>query len=271
MKKDIQDRLRAIPAVDDILNSTEIKELSEKYGRVSVVSAVRESIQKLRRHLVDGEEGDVSLATIIKSAGVLLENNRRSNLRSVINATGIILHTGLGRAVMPETARMAMFDRMGCCDIQLDLETGTRKKRESCIADIVCQLTGAEDALVVNNNAGATMLVLKALSEGKEVIVSRGELIEIGGSFRLPDIMAQSGAILREVGATNKTHAHDYADAVSSDTGILLKVHKSNYEVVGFAKEVNIEEIVEIGKKKNIPVVDDMGCGALVDLEAFWY
>ncbi|MBT7064983.1 MAG: L-seryl-tRNA(Sec) selenium transferase, partial [Verrucomicrobia bacterium] len=187
----------------------------------------------------------------------------------VVNATGIVLHTGLGRAVMPPAVAESLASLTGCCNIQMDLETGDRVKREHGIRDLVCELTGAEDALLVNNNAAATLLVLKALAEGKEVVVSRGELIEIGGSFRLPDIMSQSGAKLREVGATNKTHARDYAAAICSETALLLKVHKSNYEIVGFSKEVSISEIAKLGREHQVPVVDDLGCGALVDLECF--
>jgi L-seryl-tRNA(Ser) seleniumtransferase len=157
----------------------------------------------------------------------------------------------------------------GYCNLQMDLETGDRSHREEAIRELVTELTGAQDCVLVNNNAGATLLVLRALAKGREVVISRGELIEIGGEFRLPDVMAESGAILREVGATNKTHLRDYAKAVGPDTGLIMKAHKSNYAIVGFTHDVGIGEIAAVGHRRKIPVVDDLGCGALVPLERF--
>jgi L-seryl-tRNA(Ser) seleniumtransferase len=170
---------------------------------------------------------------------------------------------------MPDAAREALATVTGYCNVQMDLETSKRSRREGNVLELVRELTGAEDACVVNNNAGATMLVLKALAQGQEVVISRGELIEIGGSFRLPDIMSESGATMREIGTTNKTHPRDYDNAIGKNTGLLFKAHKSNYKMIGFTTEVGIGEIVRIGKKKRIPVVDDLGAGALIGLEQF--
>jgi L-seryl-tRNA(Ser) seleniumtransferase len=170
---------------------------------------------------------------------------------------------------MPESVREPLAEATGYCNVQMDLETGDRIRRESCILDLVRELTGAEDAVLVNNNAGATLLVLRALARDREVVISRGELIEIGGSFRLPDIMSESGAILREIGTTNKTHPKDYESAISPKTAMLMKAHKSNFNIVGFAEEVGIGVIAQIGKRNGIMVVDDIGCGALVPLEKY--
>lgn len=264
--------VRALPAVHAILELPAAVELIERYGRNTVVTAVRKTIADLREAMLRGDEParpECEAQAFIEKAEKMIKTGLHPRLRRVINATGIILHTGLGRAVMSDAARETLAQLTGCCNIQMDLESGKRIKREKCISDLIRDLTGAEDAVLVNNNAGATMLALKALAEGEEVIVSRGELIEIGGSFRLPEIMEQSGAILREVGATNKTHLRDYKKAIGPKTGVLLKVHKSNYQIVGFSKEVPINEIAEVGREHNIPVVDDLGCGALVDLEQF--
>jgi L-seryl-tRNA(Ser) seleniumtransferase len=272
MTSDIHKRLRALPAVDTVLKLPAASELIERYGHRTVVEAIRAVLHAIRENVLAGKDKSSHLlgaAAILAVAESALADRQHPHLKRVVNATGIVLHTGLGRAVMPPDVAEALSELTGCCNIQMDLETGERVKREHTIRELVCELTGAEDALLVNNNAAATLLVLKALAEGKEAIVSRGELIEIGGSFRLPDIMSQSGAILREVGATNKTHARDYAAAVGPDTALLLKVHKSNYEIVGFSQEVDIADIAAIGHKHDIPVVDDLGCGALVDLEAF--
>jgi L-seryl-tRNA(Ser) seleniumtransferase len=272
MTKHLQNTLRAIPSVDAVLTQPAAIPLTDHHGRDVVANAIRTAIDALRAALLAGDTlpaDALSEAAIIEAATRSLSADQQPRLKRVVNATGIVLHTGLGRAVMPSTVSESIATLTGCCNIQMDLESGDRVKREHCIRDLVCELTGAEDALLVNNNAAATLLVLKALAEDKEVVVSRGELIEIGGSFRLPDIMSQSGAKLREVGATNKTHARDYATAICPETALLLKVHKSNYEIVGFSREVGIAEIAEIGREHQIPVVDDLGCGALVDLEHF--
>ncbi len=269
MTKNTQELLKALPAVDKVLQLNSVEQLIERHGRTNVVNAIRTAIDAARAAVLKGEEMNCTPQGITTLAIEIINRGSASKLKRVVNATGIVLHTGLGRATMPEAARQALWDLAGSCNVQVDLATGARIKREDCLLDLVRDLTGAEDALLVNNNAGATMLVLRALAEGKEAIVSRGELIEIGGSFRLPEIMAQSGAILKEVGSTNKTHLRDYENAIGDKTGLILKAHKSNYQIVGFTKEVGIAEIVDVGHKHNIPVVDDIGAGALIGLEQF--
>jgi L-seryl-tRNA(Ser) seleniumtransferase len=192
--------------------------------------------------------------------------------RRVINATGIILHTGLGRAVLPAQAlRQIQNELSGYSLLQSDTETGKRSKRDECIEQLLQQLTGAEAATVVNNNAAATSIVLNTVANGKEVIVSRGQLVEIGGSFRLPDVMAFSGATLVEVGATNKTHPRDYVDAITEETAAILRVHPSNYKIQGFSSEVPLDELVEIAHAHELIMIDDVGAGALIDFSQFGF
>lgn len=244
----------------------------ERFGRDEVVSSIRAAIEDARARLLSGSSTapqPPSLGDLLDNVALRLEASDAPHLKPAVNATGILLHTGLGRAVMPRAARDAVATVMGCCNLQMDMGDGSRIHREHCIRDLVCSLTGAEDALLVNNNAAATLLVIQALAYGRDVVVSRGELIEIGGAFRLPDIMAQGGARLHEVGTTNKTHLRDYEQAISPETALLLKVHKSNYEMVGFTKEVGIAEIAALGRPRGVPVVDDLGCGAMVPLERF--
>jgi L-seryl-tRNA(Ser) seleniumtransferase len=199
-----------------------------------------------------------------------LEKVFSPSLIKAINASGVILHTGLGRAVLPKEAQEAIDEVVkGYCTLATDIETGRRSHRDVHLNNILCELTGAEAATVVNNNAAATMLILNTLAQGKEVIVSRGQLVEIGGSFRMPDVMKSSGAILREVGTTNKTHLRDYASAIGEETGAIMRVHHSNYRIVGFAEEPSIEELAPLAKEHNLPLIDDLGSGALVDLREY--
>ena len=263
---------RSLPAVDAVLQLPNTADLIAHFGKQAVTVAIRAIIDQARKDIMQAGTTDDDACSVSAIAGLVrqrLLEAEHPNLRRVVNATGIILHTGLGRAMMPEAARAELSVVSGYCNLQQDLQTGRRDRREDCIVDIVKELTGAEDVLVVNNNAGATFLTLAALARGKEVVISRGELIEIGGSFRLPDIMQESGAVLREVGTTNKTHLKDYENAVGLQTAMILKAHKSNYRIVGFTKEVGIAEIVKVGRKHGVPVVDDLGCGALVGLEMF--
>ena len=266
---DTQDALRSLPAVDAVLNAQAAAPLIARHGRTAVAAAVRESLAAARREIREGRRAETGVAGVVVAAGGVLAAQQRPRLRRTVNATGIILHTGLGRACMPADVGAALAERIGFCNVQMNLATGERMQREEAVKEIVRNLTGAEDAVLVNNNAGATLLVLRALAEGREVVVSRGELIEIGGSFRLPDIMEQSGALLREVGATNKTHPRDYEQAINERTALLMKAHKSNYCVVGFTRETSIADIAAIGRKRGIPVVDDLGCGAMVTLTDF--
>ncbi|MDD5706688.1 MAG: L-seryl-tRNA(Sec) selenium transferase [Kiritimatiellae bacterium] len=263
-------RQRGLPAVHVVLRCANELGLITRHGRDVVVTAVRAMMDEHRARLRDDHAGPApSAAEVVREVAARLDAGSRPVLAPAVNATGIILHTGLGRAPMPETARAAVAAMGGYGNLQLDLESGERLEREHIIRDLVTDLTGAEDVLLVNNNAAATVLALRALAHEREVVVSRGELIEIGGSFRLPEIMAESGALLREVGTTNKTHRRDYEQALGVSTAMLLKVHKSNYDIVGFTHEVLIGELAALGREKGIPVLDDLGCGAMVGLERF--
>ena len=262
------DPRRMLPSVSVVLECALIAPLFDLYPRVLVLDAVRDALQAYRDTLPT-DSLPLSVDDVAERACELLEQSRRDDLRPVVNATGIILHTGLGRAVLPKTAVHALSGLDRCCNLQIDLDTGRRGKRNYAAEQLLCRLTGAESAMVVNNNAAATLLVLTALCAQREVIVSRGQLIEIGGSYRLPDCIHQSGAQLVEVGTTNKTHLHDYARAITPDTSAVMRVNPSNYRIVGFSKEVSIRELVTLKKSADILVIDDLGCGALIDLSQY--
>ena len=272
LKKEI---LRKLPSVDELMNTGEVKQWVKKCNRDMVVNAARAALSELRAEIINNEtshlnEKDLSVAEVGRRVASCLQRKITPSLRRAVNATGIILHTGLGRAIVPQEAIDAVNDVLkGYCTLAADIETGRREHRDIHLNDLLCELTGAEAATVVNNNAAATMLILNTLAKGKEVIVSRGQLIEIGGSFRMPDVMETSGAILREVGTTNKTHLKDYANAINENTGAILRVHQSNYRIVGFAEESSVEELVKLAKEHNLAVIDDLGSGALVDFRAF--
>jgi L-seryl-tRNA(Ser) seleniumtransferase len=265
--------LRKLPSVDKLKNAGEAKELLEKYGDDLFVSEAREVLGSVRKEIQAGHIFDVaelSVDRIISRVECSLRAKFTPSLRKAVNATGVILHTGLGRAVLPSSAQKAVADvAEGYSTLATDVETGKRSHRDVHLENLLKELTGSEDATVVNNNAAATMLVLNTLADGKEVIVSRGQLVEIGGSFRMPDVMASSGAILKEVGTTNKTHLRDYLAAVGENSGAIMRVHHSNYRIVGFTSEPSIEELVGLAKKLNLYVFDDLGSGALVDLKAY--
>jgi len=263
------DLIRRLPAVGKVLETAEAKGMVARFGHGETVAAIQAVVDRLRSALLSGQEVEVTLEAVVCAASEQLEQMSRPILKPAVNATGILLHTGLGRAAMPEAARQAVASVIGCCNLQMDLTDGARLHREHVIRDLICGLTGAEDVLLVNNNAAGTLLALRALAHGREVIVSRGELIEIGGAFRIPDILAESGCVMREVGTTNKTHLRDYERAVTPDTAMLLKVHKSNYDIIGFTHEVGIGELAALGQSRGIPVMDDLGCGALVSLRPF--
>ena len=272
MDADDHNAIRQLPSVDTVLRTPAARAMLEEFGHEEASAAIRAIVAGHRDALLKGAAAggpDCSPDSVAAAARQYLLARKQPVLRRVINATGIILHTGLGRAWMPECARQALAGVTGYCNLQQDLTTGRREHREDCLRQLVRDITGAEDLLVVNNNAAATLLMLAALARGREVAISRGELLEIGGSFRLPDIMQESGALLREVGTTNKTHLRDYENAITPQTGLLLKVHKSNYNIVGFTHEVGIGAIAGVGRARGVPVADDLGCGALVGLEAF--
>jgi len=273
--RDKQDLLRALPSVASLLGSDAVTGWLTDHPRPLVTNCLRDVLDDLRRQILADEAGrcgatHVTEAYVLDLAHELLIGRTRPHLRGAINATGIILHTALGRAVWPACVVDSMIDELkGYVTLAIDRETGTRSERDGRIEYILTELTGAEGATVVNNNAGATLLVLAALGAGQEAIVSRGQLIEIGGAFRLPDVMAQSGVRMVEVGTTNRTHPRDYANAITEDTALLFRAHPSNFRVVGFTKEVATAELSELGRSHNIPVVDDLGAGALVGLEHF--
>jgi len=250
MEKHNEQLLRKLPSVDVLLKDSELERYFAKLGRKVVADSVRRAVENVREILLAGKPPEIDESTIyqkiITDVKQLLEAMMRPYYRRVINATGIILHTGLGRAVIPSQALQQIQGELsGYSLLQTDPETGKRSKREARIEQLLQQLTGAEAATVVNNNAAATSIVLNTIAEGKEVIVSRGQLVEIGGSFRLPDVMAFSGAKLVEVGATNKTHPRDYVNAITENTAAILRVHPSNYKIQGFSSEVPPDELVE--------------------------
>ncbi len=263
------DPRRGLPSVSALLETPRIRELLASHPRPLVVEAVRATLEACRAVGPDATETRGELPVIAEKAAAHFENVWRDRIRPVINGTGIILHTGLGRAVLPKTAVDALAQLDGCCNLQIDLDTGKRGKRNYVTEQLLCRLTGAEAAMVVNNNAAATLLLLSSLCAHREVIVSRGQLVEIGGSYRLPDCVHQSGALLVEVGTTNKTHPRDYAEAITDNTAALLRVNPSNYRVVGFSKSVSIAELVAVRGDRPLLVIDDLGCGALVNLEEF--
>jgi L-seryl-tRNA(Ser) seleniumtransferase len=264
LKKEL---FRQIPKVDFFLQDKEFLELLGDYPRPLLVKAVRDVLNGLRAKIADGKIQEVDIDRIREEIKLELKKLLRPKLHRVINATGVVLHTNLGRAPISEkVAEHLKRIITGYSNLEYDLEKGKRGLRYRNLEWILKELTGAEDVCVVNNNAGAVLLVLSALAKGKEVIVSRGELIEIGGSFRIPDVMAQSGAILKEVGTTNKTHLKDYENAINENTGLLLKVHTSNYKILGFTESVSTEELVELGRRYGIPVYEDLGSGSFIDV-----
>jgi len=266
--------LRNIPSVTQLIETDILRELAQRVGQSVVVAQIRAVLDTARDDVrSSGDGGDLpSLVELADRVVRQVVETDRSSLRPVINATGILLHTGLGRSPLAEEAIEAMVEvARDYASVELDLATGERSQRVVAVQRLLCELTGAEAAVVANNNAGATMLTLAAVASGREVIVSRGQLIEIGGSFRLPDVMRTSGATLREVGTTNKTRLADYRDAIGPQTAALMRVHTSNFVVVGFTAEATLEELVSLGRERNLPVIDDIGSGALVDFGPFGF
>ena len=262
--------LRELPSIDRLLNHARCVALLTRYNRDYVTQKCRAALDQLRVNIRQGEGQRINDDAILDQVEAQIAFESRPGHVRVVNATGTILHTNLGRALLSQAAIDAMVAVAGRpINLEYDLVAGKRGKREETMEQLLVDLTGAEAATVVNNNAAAVLLGLNSLAQGKGVIVSRGELIEIGGAFRIPEIMAKSGAILREVGATNRTHPADYENAISDNTALLLKVHTSNYKVVGFTAEVTLEQMVAIGRKHNLPVMEDLGSGALIDLSKY--
>ncbi|MFL5244470.1 MAG: L-seryl-tRNA(Sec) selenium transferase [Gemmataceae bacterium] len=265
---------RDLPSVNDVLEAEPLQSLSKDHAHDSIVATIRQELDALRNELKDGlsTNGKATVAAIALRVVERMATELQPRLRRVINATGIVLHTNLGRAPMAEEAARAAHEAArGYLNLEMDLETGKRSSRQNPVREWLCRLTGAESATAVNNCAAATVIVLRALCAGREVIVSRGQLIEIGGSFRIPEIMAVSGAFLREVGTTNITRIADYEAAIGPNTGALMRVHTSNYRISGFTKAASLDELVELGKKRNVPVIDDCGSGALLDFARFGF
>jgi L-seryl-tRNA(Ser) seleniumtransferase len=264
-----QELLRTLPAITELLKSETVAGWLRQQPQPLVTECLRRALAALRRQILEGAP-HAGAESVLARAEILLRQATGPHVREAINATGIILHTGLGRAVLPGVVVDSMIGELkGYCTLAVDRESGGRAERDELVEYILTELTGAEAATVVNNNAAATMLVLAALAAQKEVIVSRGQLIEIGGSFRLPEVMAQSGARLVEVGATNRTHPRDYQKAVTDNTAAILRAHPSNYRVVGFTSEVALRELAELAHGRNLLLIDDLGAGALVDLKQF--
>jgi L-seryl-tRNA(Ser) seleniumtransferase len=265
---------RSLPAVNDILAAFEMQSCLDAHARETVVAFVRQDLDHLRQQIAQGAliDGEFQVQRIAERVSLQLQNAHLPRLRVVINATGIVLHTNLGRAPIAEEAAKAAYEAArGYLNLELDLDTGKRSSRQDPIREWVRRLTGAESATVVNNNAAATVIALRALCQGREVIVSRGQLIEIGGSFRIPDIMAVSGATLREVGTTNITRASDYEKAIGPDTAALMQIHTSNYRIAGFTESVATADLVALGQRHQLPVIDDIGSGALLDFNRFGF
>ncbi len=272
MADQVAQRLRELPSIDSVLKHARCAALLKRYNREYVTRQCRAVIERLRTDIRQSRGAELRC----DDEAVLDRIEERIRLDSgsghvrVVNATGTILHTNLGRALLCQAAIDAMIEVADHpINLEFDLAAGKRGKREEALDTLLVELTGAEAGTVVNNTAAAVLLGLNTLAQGKEVIVSRGELIEIGGAFRIPEIMAKSGAILREVGATNRTHPADYENAINENTALLLKVHTSNYKVVGFTAEVGLEQLVAIGRKHKLPVMEDLGSGALIDLSRY--
>ncbi len=264
---------RSIPKVDILLEKEEIQNAIEEYGREIVMEAIRKEMEGLRAYIGTCEDEEAALDKIESLTEQILRYVKKvntPNMRMVINGTGTILHTNLGRAPISQE-HMAKLSNIvtGYSNLEYNLEAGKRGERYSHFEELLCRLTGAEAAMAVNNNAAAVMLILSSMAKGGEVVVSRGELVEIGGKFRIPDVMEQSGATLVEVGTTNKTHYSDYEDAITEDTKALLKVHTSNYRIVGFTDTVTIADLAPLAKERELPLIEDLGSGVLVDLSKY--
>ena len=271
MQTDRGNILRRIPSVEVVLESHPVKALVGEYPRSLVVSAVRRVLEQERRSILEQSLSDVSsLEEMASRVREILVARTAKSMRRLVNATGVVLHTNIGRAVLAESAVEAITQAARhYTNLEYDVEQGQRSTRQIHLEHLLCESTSAEAAHVVNNNAGAVLLGLNTLAEGREVIVSRGELVEIGGSFRLPEVMAKSGAVLVEVGTTNRTTIDDYERAVNRNTALLLKVHKSNFRMVGFVSEASLEELVSLGRKRSVPVMEDLGSGAIVDFSLY--
>ncbi|MBP8646273.1 MAG: L-seryl-tRNA(Sec) selenium transferase [Syntrophobacteraceae bacterium] len=270
----IQELLRKLPSVDALLHLDPVRTALSFQPRKMVLESLRHAIETQRRRILDNPgtaaEVDTNPLNLARMALDHLQSSSGHTLRKVVNATGIIIHTNLGRSLLPEEAveRLVVLCR-AYNNLEYDLDRGRRGSRYVHAEAVLCELTGAEAALAVNNNAGAVLLVLNTLARNREVIVSRGQLVEIGGSFRIPDVMRAGGATLRDVGCTNRTHLRDYEAAINDQTAAIMKVHASNYRIIGFTAEVPLEDLVILGRRYGLPVIEDLGSGCLIDLSQF--
>lgn len=263
-------KLSQLPQIDECLKSSYGQKWLESYYRKTVIRSIREVVDSKRKEIIEGADPAISIDAMAADIEKTIIKHSSYKLISLINASGVVIHTNLGRAILSDKAIENITATAGSySNLEYEISKGKRGKRYSHIKDIICELTGAEDAVVVNNNAAAVLICLDTFAKGKEVIVSRGELVEIGGSFRIPAVMQSSGAVLREIGTTNKTHLFDYENALCGNTALFLKVHQSNYKVIGFTEEVSVEQLVKLGKEYKIPVVDDMGSGCMISLEKY--
>ena len=267
--------LKNLPKIDEVIGLLERQDIYEKASREIIVEICRDVVQKLREVILTAPDKHLptvaaDAASAARSVVEIVDDLYGYKLRRLVNATGVILHTNLGRAPLcPEALDRILEVGRGYSNLEFNLDRGERGLRYDHVSRLICILTGAEDALIVNNNAAAVLLVLNTLAENKEAIVSRGELIEIGGEFRIPDVMTKSNSILKEVGTTNRTRLADYEKAIGSNTGVILKVHTSNYKIVGFTEEAELTPLTALGKQHSIPVFDDLGSGCLIDLEKY--
>lgn len=261
---------RQLPKVDILMKNTLLKDLSLTLDYNSFYEIVTKVIDSFRSKIKNSEIESFTEEEIIKDIISLAKKSEERNFKNVVNGTGVILHTNLGRSIFNErVAEKLKAIVTGYSNLEFDLSTGGRGSRYQLLEEIICKVTGAEGAMLVNNNAAAVILCLNEFAKNKKTIVSRGELVEIGGSFRIPEIMELSGTILKEVGTTNKTNIRDYERAIEEDTGVLLKVHTSNYKIIGFTDSVNKNEIAQLGKENNIITIDDIGSGVLIDYEKY--
>jgi L-seryl-tRNA(Ser) seleniumtransferase len=264
-----------LPSVDEVISDKRFEDFLESYPRTLILESIRESIEYNRQKILklkdeEVESYKVNLDGIIENSLVNAKNKYSLSLKKVINATGTVLHTNLGRSLLSEEIKDELWTAASrYSNLEYNLGKGERGSRYVHLTNTIKRLTGAEDVLVVNNNAAAVLLVLSTMAKGGEAIVSRGELVEVGGSFRIPSIMALSGADLVEIGSTNKTHLNDYEDAITENTKVLMKVHTSNYRVLGFTESIGVDELSDLGKKYRLPVIEDLGSGVFIDLSKF--
>lgn len=271
---DKHEQLKTLPGVDHLLELAQTQDLFLDIPRKVILESIRTVLEDIRREILQNKEDAPPVEThetgVLARAAALSREKVRNRLVPVINATGVVLHTNMGRALLCQDA-LDNIQKVSktYSNLELNIDTGKRGIRYAAVESLICELTGAQSAIAVNNNAGAVLLALNTIAQGTQVVVSRGELVEIGGSFRVPDVMTKSGCSLKEVGTTNRTHPRDYEAAVNEDTGLFLKVHTSNYRIEGFTASVSLKDLVTLGKEKNIPVMEDLGSGTLIDFGAY--